>query len=94
MELTGTIIEIYPSEVTRTRKTIKRFVLQVEEKWEHGSKQQYYPIQLFEKRIKLLDGISVGDLVKVTVNVDGVRYGKPGEYRYFVNLNAWHVERG
>jgi hypothetical protein len=45
-------------------------------------------------RIAQLDGINVGDEVKVEFSVRGREWRSPqGETKYFVTLDVWKVER-
>jgi hypothetical protein len=44
-------------------------------------------------RTSLLDGINIGDTVKVTWNLRGREWKSPqGEVKYFTTLSAWRVE--
>ena len=56
--------------------------------------QEQYPqdvkLECVQERCSLLDGIQAGDAVKAKFNIRGNEYNG----RYYVNLQAWAIEKG
>lgn len=56
--------------------------------------QEQYPqdvkLECTQDRVNLLDALNVGDDVDVSFNIRGNEYNG----RYFVNLQAWKIEKG
>lgn len=92
-ELTGKLIEIYPTtEVSATFKK-RDFVL---EKTETAGEKTFIDVikfQLIQDRCSLMDACRIGDEIKVIFNIKGSKWEKEGRTSYFVNLDAWKIER-
>lgn len=71
-------------QVTETFKK-RELVLEIED----GQYTQYVPFELFQDKCSALDPINVGDEIKVHFNLRGREWNG----RFFVNLNAWRIER-
>ncbi len=56
--------------------------------------QEQYPqdvkLECTQDRVSLIDALNVGDDVDVSFNIRGNEYNG----RYFVNLQAWRIEKG
>ena len=65
--------------------TKREFVIEVED----GRFRQMISFEAVKDKTSLTDGISVGDMVKVTFDIRGREYNG----RYFNNLNAWKLEK-
>lgn len=65
--------------------TKREFVVEVED----GNYPQMIKFECVKDRTSLTDGIEIDDPVKVTFDIRGNEYKE----RYYVNLNAWKLER-
>lgn len=65
--------------------TKREFVVEVED----GNYPQMIKFECVKDKTSLTDGIEVDDPVKVTFDIRGNEYKE----RYYVNLNAWKLER-
>lgn len=92
-ELTGKIIEIHPTVEVSSSFKKRDFV--VEKSESHGDRvfTDTIKFQLIQDRCVLMDACKVGDEVKITFNIKGSKWEKEGKVSYFVNLDAWRVER-
>lgn len=61
----------------------REFVVTTNEKFPQDIK-----LECTKDKIELLDGLGVGDRVKVSFNLRGNEY----KNRYYVNLQAWRIE--
>ena len=65
--------------------TKREFVVEVED----GNYPQMVKFECVKDRTSLTDGMQVDDTVKVTFDIRGNEY----EERFYVNLNAWKLEK-
>ena len=65
--------------------TKREFVVEVAD----GKFPQHIKFECVKDKTALTDGLRVGDEVKVSFDIRGNEYNG----RYFVNLNAWRVEK-
>ncbi|MFV1996356.1 MAG: DUF3127 domain-containing protein, partial [Verrucomicrobiales bacterium] len=63
----------------------REFVVEVED----GKYPQMVKFEAVKDKTSLTDGLSVGDRVKVFFDIRGNEYNG----RYYVNLNAWKLEK-
>lgn len=63
----------------------REFVIEVED----GKYPQMVKFEAIKEKTSLTDGLSKGDAVKVFFDIRGNEYNG----RYFVNLNAWKLEK-
>lgn len=64
----------------------REFVVEVAD----GKFPQHIKFECVKEKTSLTDGLRVGDPVKVYFDIRGNEYNG----RYYVNLNAWKLERG
>jgi hypothetical protein len=65
--------------------TKREFVVEVED----GNYPQMVKFECVRDKVELVDGLSVGDRVKVRFDIRGNEW----KDRYFVNLSAWKIEK-
>lgn len=54
---------------------------------------QTIPMQFTQDKCSLINEYNVGDIVEVSVNIQGRSWDSPqGETKYFLSLNAWRIE--
>ncbi len=87
-EATGTIHAIGPIE-TRKTFTFRKFVLLVPD----GKFPQTVEFQSTRDAMMQLEGLGVGDEIKVYFNLRGRQWTSPqGDVKYFVSLDAWQID--
>lgn len=84
-ELTGKIIEIYKEQQVSERFKKREFVIDVPS----GNFSEQIKFQLTQDKTDLVDSYKLGEEVKVHFNIKGNKW-KDG---YFVNLQAWRLEK-
>jgi hypothetical protein len=86
MELQGQIILIGQTEKFGAKEFKKRqLVIKTDSQY-----PQSIPIDFTQDKCSALDTYSVGDFVTVHINVQGSEW----QGKYFVNLNAWKINKG
>ena len=86
MEISGKVKVIGETEVVGSAGTFKKrlIVISTEEQY-----PQHVPIDFVQDKTSILDNYSVGQQVKVSVNVRGNEYNG----KYYVSLNDWKIEK-
>lgn len=85
-EIEGKIHLINEIQTFNSGFSKREFVVEVED----GKFPQQIKFEAVKEKTSLTDGLKVGDPVKVFFDIRGNEYNG----RYFVNLNAWKLERG
>lgn len=89
MEATGTIYAIFDTKQVSERFTKREFVLEIAD----GKYPQTVLFQLTGDRCSHLDGVNIGDEVRVEFNLRGREWTSPkGEVKYFNTLDVWRIE--
>lgn len=85
MELTGKIHQIGETEVVGSAGTFKKrtVVISTDEQY-----VQKIPIDFVQDKCSILDKYSVGQEVKVSINVRGNEYNG----KFYVSLQGWRIE--
>lgn len=85
MEVTGTIKLIGETQSFGGNGFTKRqFVVETDEQYPSP-----IPMDFIKEKCSILDSYKVGDKVKVSINLKGQEHNG----RYFLNANAWRIER-
>lgn len=84
-ELTGTLIEIFEEKQVTERFKKREFVIETVE----NNFTDVIKFQLVQDKTNLIDGFQKGDKVKVAFNIRGNKW----KDNYFVNLQAWKLEK-
>lgn len=84
-ELEGTVKVIDDIQTFASGFTKREFVVEVED----GKFPQSIKFECVKEKTSLVDDFSVGDPVKVHFDIRGNEY----KGKYYVNLNAWKLER-
>jgi len=85
-DLDGVVKVVNDVQTFASGFTKREFVVEVED----GKYPQMVKFETVKERTSLLDGLNVGDPVKVFFDIRGNEY----QGRYYVNLNAWKIEKG
>jgi hypothetical protein len=92
-ELTGKLIEKYNVQQVSDKFRKREFVIEKSENSNGMVFTDYVKFQLSQDRCNLIDSVSLKEEIKVTFNVKGNKWEKEGKVSYFVNLEAWKVEK-
>lgn len=84
-DITGKIIEIYKEVQVSDRFKKREFVIEKKE----GEFTDQVKFQLVQDKISLIDNFKTGEDVKVSFNIRGNKW----KDTYFVNLQAWKLEK-
>lgn len=84
-EIEGTVKVISEVQTFASGFTKREFVVEVED----GNYPQSIKFECVKDKTSLTDGLSEGDAVKVNFDIRGNEYNG----KYYVNLNAWKVEK-
>ena len=91
METTGKLHTIYETKQVSDRFTKREFVVELADNPKYP---QTVLFQITGDRIDQLDGLRVGDEVRVEFSLRGREWKSPkGETKYFNSLDVWKVER-
>jgi hypothetical protein len=85
MELEGLVHLIGEEQVVGSAGTFKKRTIVIATKEQYV---QYVPIDFVQDKCSILDKYSVGQDVKISVNVRGNEY----QGKYYVSLNGWRIE--
>lgn len=85
-ELEGTVHKIYDTQTFSSGFSKREFVVEVQD----GKFPQMIKFECVKDKTSMLDGVSVGDAVKVAFDIRGNEYKE----RFYVNLNAWKLSKG
>lgn len=85
-DITGKVTEIFEKEQITERLEKKKIVLEHTEAAGERYYTNHYPIEFLNKNIGLLDGVSVGDEITLSVNVKGK---KTNTGKYFISIEAF-----
>lgn len=89
MELQGTIKKIGEVQTFPSGFQKKEMVLLTQEQY-----PQPINIEFLSEKVYALDPFSVGDTVKVGINIRGREWTSPqGEVKYFNSITGWRIEK-
>ena len=90
MEATGRLHAIYETKQVSERFTKREFVIEIADNPKYP---QTVLFQLTGDRVSQLDGMNVGDQVRIEFNLRGREWRSPqGEVKYFNSLEVWRLE--
>ncbi|TAE79112.1 MAG: DUF3127 domain-containing protein [Verrucomicrobia bacterium] len=85
-ETEGTLKLLYDVQTFASGFAKREFVVEVPD----GKYPQMLKFECVKDKISMLDGIRIGDPVKVAFDIRGSEYKE----RFYVNLNAWKITKG
>mgnify|MGYP003121634974 CR=1 FL=1 len=91
-ELTGTILEITPTQQVTASFSKREFVVSAPDKVGDNEYPNFPKFQVTQNKCDLLDAFTPGQEVKVSFNVKGNKWQKDGKDSYFTSLQAWKIE--
>jgi hypothetical protein len=86
MELQGQVVVIGQTETFGAKGFKKRQIFIKTD----AQYPQTIPVDFTQDKCGILDKYSVGQIVKISVNVQGSEW----QGKYYVNLNGWKIENG
>ena len=90
MEVIGRLHVIGETQQKSERFTKREFVLEIAENPKYPQTVQF---QLTGDRVNQLDGMNVGDQVRVEFSLRGREWRSPsGDVKYFNSLDVWRIE--
>lgn len=90
MQLTGKITKIFDQKDISAKFRKRELVLTTEEQF-----PQLILVEFTQDRIALMEGLSVGEQVTISINIRGREWNSPsGDTKYFVSIQGWKIERG
>ena len=84
-EIQGKLHKVFPSENKSGSFQAREFVIEVES----GQYSQLIKFQLTQERCDLIDSYSEGEEIQVHFDLRGREW----DGKYFINLNAWRLNR-
>ncbi|WP_193213957.1 DUF3127 domain-containing protein [Luteolibacter marinus] len=84
-ELEGTLKHLFDTQTFASGFSKREFVLEVQD----GKFPQMIKFECLKDKTSMLDGLSIGDPVKVAFDIRGSEYKE----RFYVNLNAWKISK-
>jgi single-strand DNA-binding protein len=85
-ELEGTLKQLFDTQTFASGFAKREFVVEVPD----GKYPQMLKFECVKDKIAMLDGVRIGDPVKVAFDIRGSEYKE----RFYVNLNAWKITKG
>ena len=92
-EIAGKLIVKGETQQVSDRFKKREFVIEKEEDRGGMTFTDSIKFQLTQDRCDLLNDSNVNDEIKVGFNIKGNRWEKNGNVNYFVNLDAWRIEK-
>jgi single-strand DNA-binding protein len=84
-ELEGTLKQLFDTQTFASGFAKREFVVEVPD----GKFPQMIKFECVKDKIAMLDGVRIGDQVKVAFDIRGSEYKE----RFYVNLNAWKLTK-
>lgn len=89
MELQGTVKKITDVQTFASGFQKRELILMTQEQY-----PQPISIEFLQDKINLLDNVSVGEDVKIGINIRGREWTSPqGEVKYFNSITGWRIEK-
>lgn len=89
MELQGTVKKIFDIQTFPSGFQKRELILLTQEQY-----PQPISIEFLSDKISLLDNVSEGENVKISINIRGREWVNPqGETKYFNSITAWRLEK-
>lgn len=89
MELQGTVKRIFDTQTFPSGFQKRELILLTQEQY-----PQPISIEFLSERISLLDNLSEGDEITVSINIRGREWTNPqGEVKYFNSITGWKIDR-
>jgi hypothetical protein len=88
MQVKGKVIVVNPTTTISEKFSLRKFVIETQDQY-----PQPIEMQVTQDKCSILDTISVGMVVEVSINLRGKSWQNPqGETKYFNTLEAWKID--
>jgi pectin methylesterase-like acyl-CoA thioesterase len=89
IELVGTLYRVYPTQAVSDRFSKREFVIKNKE----GEYDNYVKMQLTNSKVDLIDAYTVGQEIRVSVNIGCRPYvDKNNVEQFYTNVSAWRIQ--
>ena len=92
-EITGKVIEIYPTVQVSDKFRKREFVIEKKEAGGTAVFIDYLKFQLVQDKCDLINESFLHEEVKILFNLKGNKWERDGKTNYFTNLDAWKIEK-
>ena len=92
-EITGKVIEIYPTIQVSDKFRKREFVIEKKEAGGTAVFVDYLKFQLVQDKCDLINDSFLHEEIKIWFNLKGNKWEREGKTNYFTNLDAWKIEK-
>ncbi len=92
-EITGKLIEKFDAIQVTDRFRKREFVIETRDNVGTSEFVETIKFQLTQDRCDLVDNSATGEDIKISFNIRGRRWEKNDQVSYFVNLEAWKIDK-
>jgi hypothetical protein len=92
-EITGKVIEVYPTTQVSDKFRKREFVIEKKESGGSAVFVDYLKFQLVQDKCDLINESFMQEEVKIWFNLKGNKWERDGRINYFTNLDAWKIEK-
>ena len=92
-EITGKVIEIYPTVQVSDKFRKREFVIEKKETGGTAVFVDYLKFQLVQDKCDLINESFLQEEIKIWFNLKGNKWERDGKINYFTNLDAWKIEK-
>jgi hypothetical protein len=92
-EITGKVIEIYPTVQVSDKFRKREFVIEKKEAGGGAVFIDYLKFQLVQDKCDLINESYMQEEIKIWFNLKGNKWERDGKINFFTNLDAWKIEK-
>jgi hypothetical protein len=92
-EITGKVIEIYPTVQVSDKFRKREFVIEKKESGGTAVFIDYLKFQLVQDKCDLINDSFLQGEIKIWFNLKGNKWERDGKINYFTNLDVWKLEK-
>jgi hypothetical protein len=92
-EITGKVIEIYPTVQVSDKFKKREFIVEKKESGGAAVFIDYLKFQLVQDKCDLINESFLQEEIKIYFNLKGNKWERDGKVNYFTNLDAWKIEK-
>jgi len=92
-EITGKVIEVYPTVQVSDKFRKREFVIEKKETGGTAVFIDYLKFQLVQDKCDLINESFLNEEIKIYFNLKGNKWEREGKTNYFTNLDAWKIEK-
>jgi hypothetical protein len=92
-EITGKVIEVYPTVQVSDKFKKREFVIEKKETGGAAVFIDYLKFQLVQDKCDLINESFIQEEIKIWFNLKGNKWERDGKINYFTNLDAWKIEK-